>query len=176
MRECIRWHDGFYLCIYAWAWLHLCVHICEGMITPMRAHTRRHDCIHVCIYAWAWSRLRMHIRAGSYVCIYMQAWSRLCVHILVCAWLMYCTHRCAWSHLCVHILAGIIPSMQHAGSWEWAQDKTKCDQLETLDILYAHACASMFTRHSSQLFGTKVGTKFGCSWQQSGEALRQPCF
>jgi hypothetical protein len=45
------------------------------------------------------------------------------------------------------------------------QDKTKCDQLETLDTVYAHTCASKFMRHSGQLFGKKVGTMLGCSRQ-----------
>jgi hypothetical protein len=36
-----------------------------------------------------------------------------------------------------------------------------------------HTCTSMFMRHSSQLFGKNVGTQFGCSWQQSGEALNK---
>ncbi len=48
-----------------------------------------------------------------------------------------------------------------------AQDKTKRDQLEMRDSAYAHTCASMLMRHSSKLFGTNLGTIFGCSWQQS---------
>jgi hypothetical protein len=39
-----------------------------------------------------------------------------------------------------------------------AQVKTKCDQLERHDSVYAHACASMFMTHSGQLFGIKEGT------------------
>ena len=55
-------------------------------------------------------------------------------------------------------------------------DKTKSDELERHGSVYAHTRVSMFMRHSGQLFGTKEGTKFRCSWPQSGDSLKQPCF
>ena len=73
----------------------------------------------------------MHIRAGMIapVCIYVPARSRIC-----------------GTRACGNV------------NTKSKQDKTKGDQLERHDIVYAHTCASMFMRRSGQLFRPKEGT------------------
>ena len=103
-----------------------------------------------------------------FVHICMQALLRLCVHVRAGMISDMCAYSC--SHDCAYLAHGLV-GMKILR----AQDKTKCDQLERLGSVYAHTFASFFMRHSDQLFGTKEDTTFGRQWQQSGEALHQPC-
>jgi hypothetical protein len=99
----------------------------------------------------------------------MQALLRLCVHVRAGMISDMCAYSC--SHDCAYLAHGLV-GMKILR----AQDKTKCDQLERLGSVYAHTFASIFMRHSDQLFGTKEDTTFGRQWQQTGSALQQPCF
>jgi hypothetical protein len=117
-------------------------------------------CAYVCIHAWACSRPCVHIRAGMItpMCAYMHAG----MIVPLCAY--KCRHDCGYL-VCRLVGMKILR----------VSDKTKRDQLEMHDSACAHRCANMLMRHSGKLFGTILGTKFGCLWQQSGEALQQPC-
>ena len=53
--------------------------------------------------------------------------------------------------------------------------RTKYTQLLDDDTVYANTYARMLMRHPGQSFRILLCINFGCSWQQSGEALHQPC-
>jgi hypothetical protein len=174
------------MCAYnVQAWLCLCAHIRAGTIMPICAYTWRHYHAYVCIYVQAWSRLCMHIRAGlivllcaytcrpdcAYVCIHAWACSRPCVHIRAGMITPMCAyHDCA--SVCIYVQAWLcIFSMLSCGDENiksTRQDQT-CSTWNAWQCVCTHVKHLM--RHSGQLFGTKEGKTFACSWQQSGEAL-----
>ncbi len=93
----------------------------------------------------------------------------LCVHVRAGMISDMCAYSCR--HDCAYLAHGLV-GMKILR----AQDKTKCDQLERLGSVYAHTFASIFMRHSDQLFGTKEGATFRRSWQQSGKASKHHVF
>ena len=145
-----------HMCIHAWAWLRLCVHIRAGMIAPMCAHMCRHDCAYVRIYVQAWSCPMCAYSCRhdcTYVCIQAWAWSRLCVHIHAGMIAPMCAYRCGHdcAYVCIYVHAWLhICNMWACGdeNIKSKQDKTKCEQLERLDTVYAHMCTGMYMYHS----------------------------
>jgi hypothetical protein len=136
---------------------HVCAYKCEH-VHDYVAHRCANDCTHVCIHALACPCLCVHIHTDMITPMCSSMIAPMCAYS--------CRHDC-------NLFRTLACGYENLKS---KQDKTKCNQLERLGTVYAHTFASIFMRHSGQLFGTKEGTKFACSWQQSGQALQQPCF
>jgi hypothetical protein len=133
------------------------MHIRADLIVPTCAYTCRPDHAYVRIHAWACSHQCVHIRASMFtpMCEYMHAG----MIVPLCAYT--CRHDCAYL---VRRLVGM--KILRA-------NKTRPNVINLKPLtLCMHKRASMFMRHSGQLFDTKVGTMLGCSWQQPGESLK----
>ena len=61
---------------------------------------------------------------------------------------------CTCRHDCAYVARGRVGT----GILRAIKTRPSVDQLARHDSVYAHTCASMFMRHSGQLFGIKEGT------------------
>ncbi len=153
-------HDSVCVCIHAWAWSRLCVHIRVGVIAPMWVHECWHNHACVCIYQWAWLCLYVHRSLGTItpVCEYVQAWLRLCVHIRagiitpMCA----CMSRydCAyvgytWRHYCIYVC-------MYVQVWSricWLYMKAWWLYAWACSRLCVHTCVGMFAPMCAYICG-----------------------
>jgi hypothetical protein len=135
----------------------MCAYMHAGMIAPMCAYSWRHDSAYG---AGMITPKCACMHAGMIVPMCAYSWATIAP---MCAYT--CRHECS------------NVARRHVGMKILGANKTRPNviNLKRLTLCKAHTCASMLMSHSDMYFSTREGTKFGCSWQQSGEALRQPC-
>ena len=127
------------------------------MITPMCAYSWGHDSAHgtgmiapECAY--------MHAGMIAPMCEY--SWGTIAP---MCAYM--CRHECAY-------VARWLVGMKILRA-----DKTRPDvnNLKGLTLCLHIRVQACICDTQASCLAQRLGTKFGCSWQQSGEELRQPC-